>query len=147
MAVYVDESPFGSSTALFNGAINTGDFDTWDMQRIEVLRGPQGTLYGANSEGGLLKFVTNAPELGTLGGAAEVSGENVANGGNGGDVRGMLNLPLGDKMAFRVSGFDEDVPGYIDDPAHQDNAGSTTGTRKAGAPRCSPHRPMICPSG
>ena len=64
VAVYMDESPFGSSTALLNGAIITGDFDTWDMQRIEVLRGPQGTLYGANSEGGLLKFVTNAPELG-----------------------------------------------------------------------------------
>ena len=64
VAVYLDESPFGSSTALLNGAVNTGDFDTWDMKRIEVLRGPQGTLYGANSEGGLLKFVTNAPELG-----------------------------------------------------------------------------------
>ena len=98
--VYIDESPFGSSTALLNGGIDTGDFDTWDMQRIEVLRGPQGTFYGANSEGGLLKFVTNAPELGTLSGAAELTGENVANGGNGGDVRVMLNLPLGDKMAL-----------------------------------------------
>ncbi len=117
VGVYVDESPFGSSTGLLNGGVDTGDFDTWDMQRIEVLRGPQGTLYGANSEGGLLKFVTNAPELGTLSGAAEVSGENVANGGNGGDVHVMLNLPLGDKMALRVSGFDEDDPGYIDDPA------------------------------
>ena len=64
VAVYMDESPFGSSTALLNGSIITGDFDTWDLQRIEVLRGPQGTLYGANSEGGLLKFVTTAPVLG-----------------------------------------------------------------------------------
>jgi len=120
VAVYVDESPFGSSTGLLNGGPNTGDFDTWDMQRIEVLRGPQGTLYGANSEGGLLKFVTNAPELGTLAGAAEVTGENVANGGNGGDVRVMLNLPLGDKMAFRVSGIDYDEPGYIDDPSRNE---------------------------
>src|SRR5271155_3381139 len=70
VAVYLDESPFGSSSALLNGSINTGDFDTWDMQRVEVLRGPQGTLYGANSEGGLLKFVTNAPVLGSLSGAA-----------------------------------------------------------------------------
>src|ERR1700683_2865984 len=116
VAVYIDESPFGSSNALANGAFNTGDLDTWDMQRIEVLRGPQGTLYGANSEGGLLKFVTNAPVLGSLSGAAEVTGESVDHGGNGGDVHAMLNLPLGDKMAFRISGFAQDVPGYVNDP-------------------------------
>ncbi len=74
VAVYLDESPFGSSTALLNGSIDTGDFDTWDMQRIEVLRGPQGTLYGANSEGGLLKFVTNAPQLGKFAVAGEADG-------------------------------------------------------------------------
>ncbi len=117
VAVYIDESPFGSSNALLNGNVNTGDFDTWDMQRIEVLRGPQGTLYGANSEGGLLKFVTNAPVLGTLSGAAEVSGESVDHGGKGGDVHAMVNLPLGETMALRISGFDQDVAGYIYDPA------------------------------
>ncbi len=117
VAVYIDESPFGSSTALLNGSINTGDFDTWDMQRIEVLRGPQGTLYGANSEGGLLKFVTNAPELGKFSVAGEASGESVKHGGNGWDARALVNMPLGDKMALRVSGFYDDVPGYIDDPA------------------------------
>jgi iron complex outermembrane recepter protein len=116
VAVYIDESPFGSSNALANGSFNTGDLDTWDMQRIEVLRGPQGTLYGANSEGGLLKFVTNAPVLGSLSGAAEVTGQSVDHGGDGGDVHAMLNLPLGDMMAFRISGFDQDVPGYINDP-------------------------------
>jgi iron complex outermembrane recepter protein len=116
VAVYLDESPFGSSTALLNGSVLSGDFDTWDLQRIEVLRGPQGTLYGANSEGGLLKFVTVAPVLGSFSGAAEVTGESVDHGGKGGDVRAVLNLPLGDKVAFRISGFDQDVPGYIDDP-------------------------------
>ena len=74
VAVYMDESPFGSSTALLNGSIITGDFDTWDLQRIEVLRGPQGTLYGANSEGGLLKFVTTAPVLGKFSGEVELNG-------------------------------------------------------------------------
>lgn len=117
VAVYLDESPFGSSTGLVNGAIDTGDFDTWDMQRIEVLRGPQGTLYGANSEGGLLKFVTNAPQLGKFSTAGEVGGEDVSHGGNGWDARGMVNIPAGDQFAFRVSGFYDDIPGFIDDPA------------------------------
>jgi iron complex outermembrane recepter protein len=117
VAVYVDESPFGSSTALLNGSIDTGDFDTWDMQRIEVLRGPQGTLYGANSEGGLLKFVTNAPKLGKFSVAGELGGEGIAHGGAGGAARVAVNLPLGDKAAFRLTGFYDDVPGYIDDPS------------------------------
>ena len=117
VAVYLDESPFGSSSALLNGSILSGDFDTWDLQRVEVLRGPQGTLYGANSEGGLLKFVTTAPVLGAFSGAAEVTGETVDHGGTGGDVRAVVNLPLGDKMALRVGGFTQDVPGFISDPS------------------------------
>jgi iron complex outermembrane recepter protein len=116
VAVYMDESPFGSSTALLNGSVITGDFDTWDLQRIEVLRGPQGTLYGANSEGGLLKFVSTAPVLNKFSGEAEVTGESVSGGGEGGAVRGVVNLPLGDKLALRVSGYGQDAPGYIDDP-------------------------------
>src|SRR3984893_7228921 len=117
VAVYLDESPFGSSSALLNGSILSGDFDTWDLQRIEVLRGPPGTLYGANSEGGLLKLATAPPVVGTLSGAAEVTGESVAHGDKGGDVRAVVNLPLGDKVALRIGGFDQDVPGYIDDPS------------------------------
>ena len=117
VAVYLDESPFGSSSALLNGSILSGDFDTWDLQRVEVLRGPQGTLYGANSEGGLLKFVTAPPVLGTFSGAAEVTGESIDHGGKGGDVRAVVNLPIGDKLALRVGGFDQDVAGYIQDPS------------------------------
>ena len=132
VAVYLDESPFGSSSALLNGSVLSGDFDTWDLQRVEVLRGPQGTLYGANSEGGLLKFVTQAPILGSLSGGAEVTGESVAHGGQGGDIRAVVNLPLGDRMAFRISGFDQDVPGYINDPSRgrkQINDGHKEGGR------------------
>jgi iron complex outermembrane recepter protein len=117
VAVYLDESPFGSSSALLNGSILSGDFDTWDLQRVEVLRGPQGTLYGANSEGGLLKFVTAPPVLGSFSGAAELTGESVDHGGSGGDIRAVLNLPLGDKVALRVGGFKQDVAGWVDDPS------------------------------
>jgi len=117
VAVYLDESPFGSSSALLNGSILSGDFDTWDLQRVEVLRGPQGTFYGANSEGGLLKFVTAPPVLGSFSGAAEVTGESIEHGGQGGDVRAVVNLPIGDRVALRIGGFDQDVAGYIQDPS------------------------------
>jgi iron complex outermembrane receptor protein len=116
VAVYLDESPFGSSSALLNGSILSGDFDTWDLKRVEVLRGPQGTFYGSNSEGGLLKFVTAPPVLGVFSGAAEVTGEIVDHGSDGGEVRGVVNLPIGDKVALRVGGFTQDAPGYIEDP-------------------------------
>ena len=53
--------PFGSSSGLANAAILSGDFDTFDLARLEVLRGPQGTLYGASSLGGVIKYVTNDP--------------------------------------------------------------------------------------
>ena len=132
VAVYIDESPFGSSSALLNGSVLSGDFDTWDLKRIEVLRGPQGTLYGANSEGGLLKFVTNPPVLGSFSGEVEATGESVDHGGNGGGVRGVVNLPLGDIAAFRISAFDEDMAGYISDPlsGKQDlNSGHKDGGR------------------
>jgi iron complex outermembrane recepter protein len=134
VGVYIDETPFGSSTALLNGSINTGDLDTWDMQRIEVLRGPQGTLYGANTEGGLLKFVTNAPVLGSFSGAAEVVGESVDHGGDGGSIHATLNLPLGNLFAFRISGFDQDIAGYVDDPSRgvtDVNGGHKNGGRAA----------------
>ena len=105
VAVYVDETPFGSSTGLVNGAILAGDFDTFDIGRIEVLRGPQGTLYGANSLGGVLKFVTNTPQLGEFHARGRVGLEFVDEGGTGYNASGMVNVPLGDVAAVRGSGF------------------------------------------
>jgi iron complex outermembrane receptor protein len=115
VTTYVDDTPFGSSNALANGSIITGDFDTWDLQRVEVLRGPQGTLYGAGSEGGLLKYVTNAPDPTHEAGALEVGAEGIARGDLGPMVKGMINVPIGGSAAFRISGFDTQLPGYIDD--------------------------------
>ena len=117
VTTYIDDTPFGSSNALANGFGFTGDFDTWDLQRVEVLRGPQGTLYGAGSEGGLLKYVTNAPDPTKFAAAAQVGGEEVAGGEAGGSGRGMINTPIGDRAAFRLSGYYSRLPGYIDDPS------------------------------
>ena len=114
VAVYVDETPFGSSTGLVNGAILAGDFDTFDVARIEVLRGPQGTLYGASSLGGVLKFVTNTPQFGQFHARGRAGLEFVDGGGTGYNFSGMINAPLGDSAAFRASGFYRKNAGWID---------------------------------
>jgi len=132
VATYIDESPFGSSTALANGANLAGDFDTWDLQRVEVLRGPQGTLYGAGSEGGLLKYVTTAPDPKAFAAAFQVGGESVAHGDGGGSIKGMINVPLSDRAAFRVSAYDETLLGYLDNEQLNEkniNGGSKKGVR------------------
>jgi iron complex outermembrane recepter protein len=117
VTTYIDDTPFGSSNALVNGFGFTGDFDTWDLQRVEVLRGPQGTLYGAGSEGGLLKYVTNPPDPTKFAAAVQGGGEDVAHGDGVGSGKGMINLPIGDLAAFRLSGYYDGLPGYVDDPS------------------------------
>ncbi len=114
VAVYIDETPFGSSTGLANGSELAGDFDTFDIGRIEVLRGPQGTLYGASSLGGLLKFVTNAPS--TAGFEGKVLGGVEFTDGGSASYRGagMINIPLGETLAFRASGSYRKQGGYVD---------------------------------
>src|SRR5215472_16107985 len=116
VTTYVDDTPVGSSNALANGSIITGDFDTWDLQRVEVLRGPQGTLYGAGSEGGLLKYVTVAPDPTRSTAAFQLGGEDISHGDFGVITKGMVNRPIGSSAALRVSGFFTQIPGYIDDP-------------------------------
>ena len=114
VAVYVDETPFGSSSALVNGGVLAGDFDTFDIARIEVLRGPQGTLYGASSLGGLLKFVTNEPSTTRIEGRVRGSIETTEGGDMSYHGNAMINLPLGDTLAFRASGFYNKNGGFID---------------------------------
>src|SRR6187431_3554736 len=80
IGTYVDETPFGSSSGLANGAVLAPDLDPFDVERIEVLRGPQGTLYGASTLGGLLKFVTREPSTEDLEFSARVSGESTEGG-------------------------------------------------------------------
>ena len=114
VAVYLDETQFGSSTGLVNGAVLAADFDTFDVNRIEVLRGPQGTLYGANSLGGLLKFVTNDPDTRRVLARGRVSLEDT----KGGDVsyrgQAVINVPLSSTVAFRASGSYRRDGGFID---------------------------------
>lgn len=113
--IYVDNTPYGSSSGLANGRFLTADLNAFDLQRIEVLRGPQGTLYGASTMGGLLKFVTNAPDRTQFSSRVQVNAEDVK-GEAGLSARGMLNVPLSDRAALRLTALRNEEPGYIDDP-------------------------------
>jgi len=127
IGTYVDETPYGSVTGLANGAIHAPDFDTFDMKRIEILRGPQGTLYGASSLGGLLKFVTNPPDPSAFSGHVEGEVDSTKSAPTGGAVKGVVNLPLGDRAALRVGGYYDNQPGFIDDPLrHASNVNGAT---------------------
>ena len=114
VGVYVDDVPFGSSSGLANGAILSGDFDTFDLARIEVLRGPQGTLYGASSLGGVLKYVPAPADAEKFEAKLLASVESVENADTGYAITGAINVPLSDQFAIRASGFYRADEGYID---------------------------------
>lgn len=117
VASMIDEVVLTSGSALSRGALVTANLDLYDVERIEVLRGPQGTLYGANALGGLLKYVAKKPDLANIGGSAEVGIENVRYGETGYSAKGAINLPIvSDVAAIRVTGYYNDVPGYVDNP-------------------------------
>jgi outer membrane receptor protein involved in Fe transport len=114
VGITVDDLPYGSITG-FGRMVP--DIDPNDLAQIEVLRGPQGTLYGASSIGGLLKFVTADPRMDQMSGRVQVGISSVKNGSTEGyNARGSINLPLGDTWAVRASGFTRRDPGYVDDP-------------------------------
>ncbi len=116
VGTYLDETPYGSSSSLANGTDTAPNLDTFDMQRVEVLRGPQGTLYGASTMGGLLKFVTNAPDPSGFAAQVEAGGTDVDHGGSGGFARAMVNVPISDEFAVRLVGYDSHDGGWVDDP-------------------------------
>jgi iron complex outermembrane recepter protein len=116
-STYIDDSPFGSSTANALGSLTTIDLDPATLQSVEVLRGPQGTLYGASAMGGLIKYITIPPSLTSYSARVELNGSSVDGGGQGFGVRGMWNGPLvPGKLGLTANAFDRRDPGYINDP-------------------------------
>ena len=129
VGVYMDESVI--SLSLF-----TPDLDLYDLNRVEVLRGPQGTLFGSGSLAGTVRYISNQPDLSDGYGDFEVGINTISDGGDGGFVRGMINVPLGDRAALRVVGYFNELPGYID--AHGPGGTLDRGRqwwRAAGRPR------------
>jgi len=104
---YLDEQPITT----IQGAL---DIHMYDIARVEALAGPQGTLYGASSESGTIRVITNKPDPSAF--SASVSGEvnSVDNGGNGYQLEGYVNIPFAQNIALRVVGWDVKDAGYID---------------------------------
>jgi iron complex outermembrane recepter protein len=127
VSYYIDEVPFSPSSAGFPSTLVMPDPDLADVQQVEVLKGPQSTLYGASALGGLIKIVTKKPDLEEYSGDVRLEGTSVDGGGNGGGVRASVNLPLvTDKLALRLAGFDRLDPGYVDNvQTGQSNVNST----------------------
>lgn len=114
VAMVVDEVPYGSTVTIGN-FLAAADIDPGDLARVEVLRGPQGTLYGASSLGGLLKFATVDPSTEGMSARLQAGMTSVESGDDlGYNVRGSVNMPVGDSFALRASGFTTRDPGYID---------------------------------
>jgi iron complex outermembrane receptor protein len=127
VGIYLDESPI--SVALF-----TPDLDLYDLDRVEVLRGPQGTLFGAGSSSGTVRYITAQPNIGEFGGSLDLTGNAPTDGEFGGSVKGSINVPLGENAAMRAVGYYTGLPGYIDSlyPDRQTREDVNSGTRTGG---------------
>ena len=107
VGIYLDEQPITT----IQGAL---DIHVYDIARVEALAGPQGTLYGASSQAGTIRIITNKPEIGVLEGAFDAEVNTVAGGDQGYGAEGYVNLPMGEKMAARLVGWYVHDAGYID---------------------------------
>jgi len=107
VGVYLDEQPITT----IGGTL---DVPTYDVQRVEALSGPQGTLYGASAESGVIRIITNKPDPSGFAAGYSVEGNAVDHGGLGYTVDGYVNYPITDDIAIRLVGWDEHDAGYID---------------------------------
>jgi iron complex outermembrane receptor protein len=116
VGVYLDESVI--SLSLF-----TPDLDLFDLDRVETLRGPQGTLFGSGSVGGTIRYITNQPNTDGVEGTVEGNVNLVDGDDFGGHLKGAVNLPLGEKVAVRAVGYYTQYGGFID--ARREGGGVT----------------------
>ncbi len=106
VGVYLDEQPITT----IGGAL---DIHVYDVARVESLAGPQGTLYGASSEAGTIRIITNRPDPSGFSAAGDASVNTVDHGGIGYNEEGYMNIPLADNAAIRLVAYDEHDAGYI----------------------------------
>ena len=110
VGIYLDEQPITT----IQGAL---DVHVYDMERVEALAGPQGTLYGASSQAGTIRLITRKPELGEFSAAIDTEVNSVSEGDIGYGVEGFVNIPLSESAAVRVVGWYQHDAGYVDNVA------------------------------
>lgn len=111
---YLDDTPLSAPANAQNGKVVI-DPNLYDLNRVEVLRGPQGTLYGAGSMGGTIKVVSNAPDPAAFDASSQLILSNTDGGGFNHAENGMINLPFGGgTMALRIVGTLDHQSGWID---------------------------------
>ncbi len=116
VATYLDDTPISLSSSSMPGAQWSPDVDPLDVERIEVLKGPQGSLYGASALGGLIKYVTVSPNLKELEGRVELGYSQASGGGGGMVARGAVSIPfVKDLLATRLTVYTHKDPGYVND--------------------------------
>jgi len=119
VGTYIDDTPLGSSSLFAQGGTYQLDLMPYDIERVEVLKGPQGTLYGASTMGGLLKYVLRSPDLENFEGHVGADVLDVDGAGSaGGGARASVNLPVVEGVfGVRLSYFNHVTPGFIDNGA------------------------------
>lgn len=136
VGVYLDEQPVTTVTGPL-------DIHMYDIARVEVLAGPQGTLYGASAQAGALRIITNKPDPQGFAASYSAGIDSVANGGIGHVVEGMVNVPISKTAAIRLVGWHERDAGYVDNVPGTRTFPSWGGT-VSNAPSCTPSSLLVC---
>ncbi|WP_426688311.1 TonB-dependent receptor [Rhodanobacter ginsengiterrae] len=136
VGVYLDDQPITT----IQGPL---DVHMYDIARIEVLAGPQGTLYGASAEAGALRIITNKPDPSGFAASYGISTDKVGHGGVGFTTEGMINIPISKSAAIRLVGWHEHDAGYIDNKAGSRTFPSS-GITVSNAGDCTPSATLVC---
>lgn len=137
VAVYLDETPITLNTS-------NPDLRVTDLERVEVIRGPQGTLYGAGSMAGTVRYITRKPDAAAFSGLAEAQVSSTSRGGTNWNVKGSVNLPIvTDRLALRLGAYQEDQEGYVDNVGTGErDANTVENTQASVALRWLPTEPL-----
>lgn len=111
VGIYVDEAPVTTIPS------NQLDLRIFDLERVEVLKGPQGTLYGEGSVGGTIRYITRNPDLNGFGGSVSLDTASIQDGSFSTQARGVVNVPVNNQLGVRIAAQYVDFGGWIDQPA------------------------------